>query len=162
MSDMFLARLSVPAQWEPYINSPVFKKSLAWISEQAGSFTDGIHELGEPGWYVNVHGYTTQPQDLCAWENHPATIDIQYMIDGIEGIDLIHVEKLGTPKLYKAESDTQKFGATSEPATQLVLRSGEFVIFLPGEAHRPKVAVPTPSPLKKLVVKVPAALVATV
>lgn len=162
MSDMFLARLSVPVHWEPYINSPVFKKSLAWISEQAGSFTDGIHELGEPGWYVNVHGYTTQPQDLCAWENHPATIDIQYMIDGIEGIDLIHVEKLGTPKLYKAESDTQKFGATSEPATQLVLRSGEFVIFLPGEAHRPKVAVPTPSPLKKLVVKVPAALVATV
>lgn len=154
MARMFFARLSDTAQWQPFINSPVFKKSLSWISEQAGSFTEGIHELGEPGWFVNVHGYTTQARELCAWENHTATIDIQYMIEGVEGIDVIAVEKLGPPTVYKAESDSQKFGPYAGPATQLVLSSGEFTIFLPGEAHRPKVAIHEPSALKKLVVKV--------
>lgn len=152
---MFLARLSQPTDWQPFLSSPVFQKSLAWISAHLGAFTEGIHELGEPGWFVNVHSYTTQAQELCAWENHPATIDIQYMIDGLEGIDLISVEKLGTPTSFKVESDTQKFAAVNEPATQLVLRTGDFVIFLPGEAHRPKVAVGAPAVLRKLVVKIP-------
>lgn len=156
---MFLARLIDSAQWQPFINSPVFRKSLSWIAEQSGSFTDGIHELGEPGWYVNVHGYTTQAQELCTWENHTETIDIQYMIEGIEGIDIIAVEKLGAPTSFKVESDTQKFAPIDEPATQLVLRPGEFVFFQPGEAHRPKVAVQAPVALKKLVIKVPVRLV---
>lgn len=155
---MFLSRLSQPADWQPFLTAPVFQKSLAWITGHLGAFSEGIHELGEPGWFVNVHGYTTQAQDLCTWENHTATIDIQYLIEGAEGIDLIAVEKLGPPTSFKPESDTQKFGAIAGPATQLVLRSGDFVIFLPGEAHRPKVAVGTPAPLRKLVVKVPVKL----
>jgi beta-galactosidase beta subunit len=58
--------------------------------------------------------------------------------------------------VFKPESDTQKFAANDDPATQLILRAGDFVIFLPGEALRPKVAVREPASLKKLVVKIPA------
>jgi biofilm protein TabA len=152
---MFLASLSNAAHWQPFIQSPVFTQPLLWISGNIRSMTEGIHELGQPGWFANVHGYTTQPRELCIWENHPATIDIQYMIDGIEGIDLTAVESLGTPTAFKPESDTQKFAATRDPVTQLILRSGDFVIFLPGEAHRPKVAVNEPALLRKLVVKIP-------
>jgi YhcH/YjgK/YiaL family protein len=162
MPQMFFSRLSDSAQWESFLTQPIFQKSLSWISANLGSFTDGIHELGEPGWCVNVHGYTTQARDLCAWENHPATIDIQYMIEGIEAIDVIASEKLGAPTSYKAESDTEKFGLSDEPATQLVLRSGEFVIFLPGEAHRPKVQASEPAALRKLVVKIPVKLLESV
>jgi YhcH/YjgK/YiaL family protein len=111
---------------------------------------------------VNVHGYTTQARELCAWENHTATIDIQYMIDGTEGIDVIAVEKLGAPVSFKAESDSQKFAPVEGPATQLVLRPEDFVIFLPGEAHRPKIAIQSPVALKKLVVKVPVRLLEAV
>jgi biofilm protein TabA len=156
---MLLAPLSRPAHWQPFLSSPIFRKSLAWISAHLGAFTEGLHELGEPGWYVNVHGYTTQAPDLCTWENHLATIDIQYMIDGVEGIDLIAVEQLGEPTSFKAESDTQKFAAVGKPAPRLILRTGDFVVFLPGEAHRPKVAAGAPVALKKLVVKVPVKLV---
>ncbi len=130
-------------------------KSLHWISENAPAVAEGIHELGEAGWYVNVHGYTTQDSSLCAWENHPGTIDIQYMIDGIERIDVAPIEELGEPAVYKPESDTQKFSGDVEPSTQVILRAGDFVVLMPGEAHRPKVAARQPAPLKKLVVKVP-------
>lgn len=159
---MLLSTLANRTQWAPFIQAPVLTRSLLWISQNADTIAEGIHELGEPGWFVNAHGYTTQARELCAWENHPHTIDIQYMIDGIEGIDLAPVETLGEPTAFKPESDTQKFAQTNTPSSQLILRRGDFVIFLPGEAHRPKVAVTVPVTLKKLVVKIPSTLLGTV
>jgi biofilm protein TabA len=155
---MLYANLANGFEWEPFIHSPALTRSLLWVSGNARSAAEGIHELGEPGWYVNVHGYSTQPRELCTWENHPSTIDLQFIIEGIEGIDIIPVEALGEPTSFKQESDTQKFAANLSPATQLVLRAGEFVFLMPGEAHRPKVAVEAPVQLKKLVVKIPAKL----
>lgn len=155
---MFFACLSNRAQWKPFIHSSVLVRSLQWISENGGTIAEGIHELGEPGWFVNVQGYTTQARELCTWENHPETIDIQYMIEGMEAIDLTAVEALGEPTAFNQESDTQKFGANTSPAIQLILKAGDFVIFLPGEAHRPKVAVHEPAALSKLVVKIPAGM----
>lgn len=155
---MLHANLANGFQWEPFIQSPVLIRSLLWVSGNALSAAEGIHELGEPGWYVNVHGYSTQARELCTWENHPATIDLQFIIEGIEGIDITPVGTLGEPTSFKPESDTQKFAANPAPATQLILRAGEFVFLMPGEAHRPKVAVEGPVQLKKLVVKIPAKL----
>lgn len=152
---MILAKLSNSKSWKPLIHPPVLTRSLGWISQNVPAVTEGIHELGETGWFVNVHGYTTQESGLCVWENHPGTIDIQYMIEGIERIDVAPVEGLGEPSLYKPESDTQKFSGDFEPSTQVILRAGDFVILMPGEAHRPKVAAGEPALLKKLVVKVP-------
>ena len=79
-------------------------------------------------------------------------------MEGIEGIDLTAVESLGEPTVFNRESDTQKFAENNEPATELVLRPDTFVIFLPGEAHRPKIAIRNQSVVKKLVVKIPAKL----
>lgn len=155
---MLLSSISVPSRWQPLISSPMLRESLRWISENADSAAAGIHELGRPGWYVNVHGYATQARDLCTWENHPETIDVQYLIEGAEGIDVTAVEDLGEPTSFKAESDTQKFAAISAPSTQVVLRPGDFAIFFPGEAHRPKVATGSPLAIRKLVVKIPACL----
>lgn len=156
---MLHANLASSLQWEPFIHSPILTRSLLWVSGNSRSAVDGIHELGEPGWHANVHGYTTQARELCTWENHTQTIDLQFLIEGTEGIDITPAESLGEPTSFKPESDTQKFAARPEPSTQLVLRAGEFVIFLPGEAHRPKIAVGEPVRLKKLVVKIPAKLV---
>lgn len=152
---MFLGSLSHPDRWQPFVQSPLLLQSLLWVRDNAASIAEGIHELGEPGWVVNVHGYTTQPRDLCAWENHTRTIDLQYMIDGVEVIDLIPVESLGPCTSYKAESDTEKFAANGVLFTQLLLSTGNFIFFLPGEAHRPKIAAAAPAALRKLVVKIP-------
>ena len=130
-------------------------KSLEWITHNGNNAEVGIYEFDQPGWFVNVHGYKTQARENCTWENHTQTIDIQYMIDGAECIDVTPVEKLGAPVLFKAESDTQKFAASNFETTQIILRPGDFAIFMPGEAHRPKIAVAAPRDLKKLVVKIP-------
>lgn len=158
---MFLGTFSHPARWQPFLHAPLLLQSLLWVRDNAASVTEGIHELGKPGWFVNVYGYTTQPRELCAWENHTRTFDLQYMIDGLEVIDLIPVESLGAPTSYKADSDTEKFSANEAPFTQLLFPTGSFIFFLPGEAHRPKIAAAAPAALKKLVVKIPTDLLAS-
>jgi biofilm protein TabA len=157
---MLAASLPHPSHWHPFLTHPVLRRSLEWITAQAGQFPEGIHELGEPGWFVNVHGYTTQDRDLCTWENHRETIDLQYLIAGTESIDVAPVATLGQPVTFKAESDTEKFAPATPLATTVVLQPGDFVFFFPGEAHRPKIAAGPAGPLRKLVVKIPVRLLA--
>ena len=156
---MFTCSILQKHLWQPFVRERVLSESLAWIEKQGGAFVEGIHELGEPGWYVNVHGYTTKARHDCVWENHTATIDIQFMISGEEAIDVAPVGELGSRVSFDAGTDTEKFGNVGVSHSTVVLRSGDFVVLLPGEAHRPKVAVNEPSALRKLVVKVPAPLV---
>jgi YhcH/YjgK/YiaL family protein len=155
---MFVSSLSASPHWQPFITQPVFRDSLAWIAANAATAAEGIHELGQPGWCVNVHGYTTQPEEKCVWENHARTIDLQYLIAGAEAIRVLPVEKLGAPTKVEEERDMQKFAAPSETGHLVVLRPGDFVIFMPGEAHCPKIALGEPVALRKLVVKIPVAL----
>lgn len=157
---MFTANISAPELWTPFLTQPIFRRSLAWIAEHGATVADGIHELGEPGWFVNVHGYTTAPADDCKWENHRRTIDLQYIISGTEGIRVLPVAKLGEPTVYKEEGDGELFHPTAEPSHVVVLHAGDFVTFFPGEAHSPKLAVGAPAPLRKLVVKIPVSLLA--
>lgn len=152
---MLFANLADRKSWAPLLCPSVLTRSLEWISQNVPAVPEGIHELDEEGWFVNVHGYSTQPGELCVWENHPATIDIQFMIEGVERIDIAPAGRLGEPSAYKPESDTQKFSGNCEPAAGVILQPGDFVILMPGEAHRPKMAAGAPAPLRKLVVKVP-------
>ena len=155
---MLNSSIHAASNWRPFANDPIILTSLEWIDKNGDNSEIGIYELGQTAWFVNVHGYKTQSRKECTWENHTKTIDIQYMIDGAECIDITTVEKLGTPVLYKPESDTQKFAASNHPTSQIILRPGDFAIFMPGEAHRPKIAVSAPAELRKLVVKIPVAL----
>jgi len=157
---MFTASIHSPDLWHPFLSHGVFRNSIAWISEHASTAAEGIYEMGEPGWIVNVHGYTTQLEEKCVWENHTRTIDLQYLIEGREGIRVLPVEQLGQPTLYKEESDTQKFASPIQPGHLVILRPGDMVTFLPGEAHCPKIAIGEPAALRKLVVKIPTRLLA--
>jgi biofilm protein TabA len=156
---MFTATLFNRHHWTKFIHEPVFQQSLDWISKHAGIALEGIHEMGEPGWYVNVHGYETLPREDCKWENHPGTIDIQYIVSGVEAIDVAAVESLGEPLVFLPEIDTHHYAPNGKPFTRLILEAGSFVVFLPGEAHRPKIAVTASSKLAKLVVKIPIRLI---
>lgn len=152
---MLVSSINSPQNREPFLGNSIILKSLEWIVHNGNQAEVGIYDFDQPGWFVNVHGYKTQSRENCTWENHTQTIDIQYMIDGVECIDMTPVEKLGAPVLFKPESDTQKFAASNFVTSQITLHPGDFAIFMPGEAHRPKISVGDPAELRKLVVKIP-------
>lgn len=155
---MFAAYLEDPAVWQPLLLHPVLKESLAWLTRSAQTAEQGHYALGRPGWYAQVHGYATLPESACRWENHTRTVDIQYLSSGSEGIRWAPARQLGTPSRFLEEKDRQEFDATIGPTVLVALRPGMFVIFLPGEAHCPKIALGGSEVLQKTVVKIPLCL----
>lgn len=56
-------------------------------------------------------GRSSSSLGLCIWENHPSTIDLQFIIEGIKGIDITPVAYLEEPTSFKPEPSTRKFAA---------------------------------------------------
>lgn len=155
---MFIAALKEASCWAPILALPALGKSLEWINRYAMISNYGDYELGGPGWYANVHSYQTMPEVECLWENHRHTVDIQYIISGRERILWASVDEVGTAQRYLADKDREEFSMHSGEASSLVMLPDMFAVFLPGDAHCPKVAVDEPEVVKKVVVKIPVIL----
>jgi YhcH/YjgK/YiaL family protein len=132
---------------------PVFGAALAWLRSMPAAPADGIIELDGPEFYVNVHGYATKPLEICRWESHRHTIDIQYCISGGEAIDWTQ-SGLAPMSDYDESKDAEHWRDTGGPRTRLGMVPGMFVLFLPNEPHRPKVFDGEHSEVRKLVFKI--------
>ncbi len=129
-----------------------------WIKSMPAKQEHGIFELQGSAFYVNVHGYDTEPAEQCAWESHRHTVDIQYCISGGEMIEWMTQTELTPSGEYNAEKDTQKWLDQNGNRVPLTMRPGLFALFLPHELHRPKIADGTNPHIEKLVVKIDAEL----
>ena len=155
---MITAALSDTHLYNHLLAKPVWNDSFCWLRENKGTTTEGIHAISPhatSNWFANVHGYATRPAETCIWENHRHTVDIQYIIEGTEGIDWTTTSHLASPSTYKAEFDREEFEAPTNATSRLKLTAGDFVVFMPGEAHRPMTQWDTPVQLRKIVVKIP-------
>ncbi len=155
---MFAGYIYETSVWQPVLKSPVLRKSLDWLAAYAENAEYGDHPLGNPDWYANIHEYSTLPEKDCLWENHKHTVDIQYMIAGREKILWGNVNKLGSPIRYIEEKDREEFKGLSINSGQVTMEPSMFTIFLPGDAHCPKIAVEKREILHKAVIKIPAIL----
>lgn len=152
---MFSSHLNEESSWAPILTHPVLASSLAWLKRNAMSSDFGNYDFGSLGWFANVHGYQTLPEAECCWENHKHTVDIQCLISGSEQIRWVSVDELGAARCYMIEKDRQEFDMPDMPVSIIVMRPGMFAVFLPGEAHCPKIAVEEEEVIKKVVVKIP-------
>lgn len=135
---------------------PVWQTSFAWIERYAFSQPHGIYDLGQPGWFVNLHSYVTVPEAGCRWENHEATVDLQFAIQGEELIEWSDLASLSGAGEYSVEKDVRFYASASATLGKLRLCPRQYSIFFPGEAHRPKIQIGDQgTELLKLVVKIP-------
>ena len=140
---------------------PILRDSLEWIRNEAETADFRNYELGKPGWYANVHSYQTLPERDCIWENHRHTVDVQYMIAGAECIRWTDVSELGSPTKIIRELDREEFAPPASAKSTVNLETGRFVLFLPGEAHCPKIQLFKQETIRKVVVKIPFELLTT-
>ena len=109
------------------------------------------------GAYFMVQGIKTKEVDRTRPEAHRVHIDIQYIVNGTERFgyaqrqaDLAAVED-------RLEKDDIAFYPTPRDEFFFDLREGQFVVFFPGELHRPQVAIGPEANVLKVVIKVPCA-----
>ena len=137
----------LPAPLLALLNQP--EHQFAALRAQA----DGRYQPdGEP-WFYTISVAHTQPVAQRHTELHLAYADIQIVLEG-EEIIRYHLNDLRDAP--KTETKADFFVLDNPTLTQEIhLRAGDFVVFLPGEAHQALCAVNASAPVRKAVFKIP-------
>ena len=108
--------------------------------------TDGVR--------ASVQHYRTSPAETLQFETHEQYFDVQYLVCGTEKLGCRSRDGLTETAPYDPANDITFY---QEPALggEVLLNSGEFVIFAPEDAHKPRCAAGEPMDVIKIVVKVP-------
>ena len=126
------------------------QKAVAYIREgKLDNLECGRHDLFD-GMYVNVSQYQTKKSGV--FEAHRKFIDIHYLLEGSEFIEVTDVAKLKITKEYDAQADALL--GTAEGSSYL-WKKGQFMVVFPEEAHMPGLKTAEDIEVKKAVVKVP-------
>ena len=117
------------------------KTDLSTLSVGKISITDSI--------YVAVHEYIGKEELDNEYESHEKYIDVQYVYEGEEkcyiSFDKAIVNEVNEKDFYLTKANLKDV---------LILNPEVFVIFLPGELHKPALKL-NENKVKKLVFKVP-------
>lgn len=115
--------------------------------------------LENGGAKASVNIYTSKTPDGARYENHCVMADIQLVLEGEEYIDVVPTEALTSATAYDAAADVTFYHEKPHPAARIHLVPGRFAVLMPQDAHMPALAVQGQAVVKKLVVKLPAALI---
>jgi biofilm protein TabA len=154
---MILAHSNHPETYHSLLTHPLWQEALNWIAKEAAEKPDGDYEIQGKDMYASVQTALTVPRKEALFEAHRQYIDLHYCLTGGEIIEWAPVQALE----QKTQFDTEKDYALYEPpgnASALVMTPGVFAIFLPADAHMPKVADNTHKEVRKVVVKIRARL----
>jgi len=128
---------------------------LKFLKEHdAARLPDGEIEIEGRQLFVRIMSYTPKPASENRFEIHRVYADVQYMIKGVEIMQLSQEKDLVALGDYDFQGDYQFFKPTG-PINNLIVPEGQFIVFYPNEAHRPSCSyLPISTPVKKLVFKV--------
>lgn len=115
----------------------------------------GRHELQGKDLFVNIDSYETKTRDNAKLETHRKYVDIQYMISGRETHEVFAKNGLIANKPYNPDKDVEFYQIPTETPVTVTLNPGDFVVYLPTDAHMPSLAADGKTePIKKAVVKI--------
>lgn len=134
---------------------PVWKAAFEWIETKAATAGEGIYEIGVGKATVRVMEYATKTRDVARFESHRRTIDLQYTIEGAEGIEIMPTEQLEEVGDYDGSKDFQFHRTPPFSEGRIENVEGRFCILYPQDGHMPQLQVGTIPKVRKLVVKIP-------
>ncbi|WP_139462672.1 YhcH/YjgK/YiaL family protein, partial [Escherichia coli] len=112
----------------------------------------GKHAIDGDRLFYLISEDTTEPGELRRAEYHARYLDIQIVLKGQEGMTF-STQPAGVPETdWLADKDIAFIGQGIDEKT-VILNEGDFVVFYPGEVHKPLCAVGAPAQVRKAVVK---------
>lgn len=110
----------------------------------------GRYEIDGENMYALIQQYNTKLKEQGFWEAHRRYIDLQYIVQGAEKIGYANIHHLQQGEYDPGKDFLPLYG----DGDLFTLQSGSFVILLPEDAHMPGMAIGSPAPVKKVVVKI--------
>lgn len=140
---------------------PVLQQALTLaVAANPQEKTPGRYELQGDNIFMNVMQFATQSPEQKKAELHREYIDIQVLLSGEERILFGMTDSARQCEEMHVEDDYQLCSQIADEHA-MVLKPGRFVIFMPGEPHKPGCVVQAPMDIKKVVIKVRASLLHT-
>lgn len=103
--------------------------------------------------FYSVQSYDTKPTDECKLESHRKYIDIQIMVAGEESMEVVDISKLFVKEEYDEEKDVM-FWQVPKRMVKTTLRTGDYIVLYPENAHRGAASIKESSHVIKIVGKV--------
>ena len=113
----------------------------------------GKYELDGKELYASVQEYNSKLPENGKFEGHENYIDIQYVVSGVEVIEVADISKAISNIPYNPEKDCE-FYEDIPNAHKCVVGEGDFGVFFAHDIHKPGMALNDSVPIKKIVVKV--------
>ena len=142
----FLSQALLPAALQHLLSRADL--SLETLRAQA----NGLYEVEGKQLFYILSSNETKPAAEQRSEFHQQYLDIQLVLDGVEGMAVGPL--LTEPEQYAATKPDLYFTNDLTAENQMNLKAGDFVVFYPGEVHRPLCAVGAAATVRKAVFKV--------
>lgn len=127
---------------------------LKFIKDLSPDIPCGCYQINETD-YVNVEEYETKVHENCFFEAHKQYIDIQILLNGIERLDYVNIDKLTVKVPYDETKDIIFYKNPDKISNSVILEKGNFVFLYPHDAHKPQMQVKNSKcKVKKAVVKI--------
>lgn len=131
-----------------------YAKAIEWLkTNDLENIPEGWYKIDDKAVRAGVFSYTTSLWEEIPYEAHKKYTDIHYVVSGKEVITSASAADLKPVTDYDPKDDAILFDG-SEPGLRVSVKSGEFVMVFPWDAHKPKAADGEPSKVKKIVIKI--------
>ena len=110
-----------------------FEKSFSFIKRAVEeNLPVGRYEIDGDNVFASVQEYISNFESDGSFEGHRNYIDIQFIVSGIEVMDVMSVSKAISEISYDSAKDIEFF-KNNHKAGRLVLEAGEYAIFFPSD-----------------------------
>jgi biofilm protein TabA len=103
--------------------------------------------------FVLEQAYISKNKEDCFFESHKKYIDIQYIFEGEEIMEVENISNLEVTTEYKEDLDYAKY-AQSKYSSVLKIRENQLAIFYPNDAHMPCIKIDENKKVIKAVFKI--------
>lgn len=110
----------------------------------------GRYEVQE-GIFVNIVSYETKNCSECFYEAHKKYIDVHFMLNGEEIIDINEIDDMKQGDFIEEEDFLPLFG---EKKLEVQMKEKDILICFPHDAHQTAIKVNNPMHIKKAIFKV--------
>lgn len=117
---------------------PKTEEILEFIARHdCANLPDGEIELEGRQLFVRIMSYHPKEASENSFEIHRIYADMQYIASGAELMQTARMDDLTPLTDYKPQEDYQFFKVSGHAMTEVTVKTGEFAVFYPQEAHRP-------------------------
>ncbi|MDR1525615.1 MAG: YhcH/YjgK/YiaL family protein [Tannerella sp.] len=132
-----------------------WKKAFDFLNNKnLSELPEGRYELSDEGMYATVSTYETKEPEDARYEAHRKYIDIQYVAEGEEYMEILPLDQMKEKALYDSDKDIIFYNTVTKGELRYADKRHYFVFF-PEDVHKPCLKIKTQSTVKKIVVKVP-------